>query len=62
MRSQSRDYAFGGGFAAEDHRKIHGRTFEFGREFVPSYEEMQKIIKDVCTVMTGLCWSVCPEA
>jgi carboxypeptidase T len=54
----STDYAFGSGFEENQGRKIQGWTIEFGKEFIPPYGEMRKVIMEVCAAMTELCWSV----
>ena len=59
--ASSTDYAFSRSFIDADRQKIQGWTIEFGKEFIPPYEEMRKIIKKVGAAMTELCWSVCPS-
>ena len=54
----SSDYAFSRNLADADKYKIQGWTIEFGKEFIPPFSEMRKIIKDVCSAMTQLCWCV----
>ena len=54
----SSDYAFSRNFMHTDKRKIQGWTIEFGKEFIPPFSEMRKIINEVGAAMTELCWSV----
>ena len=54
----SSDYAFSRSFTDSDLTKIQGWTIEFGKEFIPPFSEMRKIIKEVGAAMTELCWSV----
>ena len=54
----SSDYAFSRNFMDTDKRKIQGWTIEFGKEFIPPFSEMRKIINEVGAAMTELCWSV----
>ena len=54
----STDYAFSRNPEEKDKYKIQGWTIEFGKEFIPPFNEMRKIIKDVCSAMTQLCWCV----
>jgi len=54
----SSDYAFSRSFMAANKAKIHGWTIEFGKEFIPPFSEMRKIIKEVGAAMTELCWDV----
>ncbi|MCP4693623.1 MAG: carboxypeptidase [Desulfobacterales bacterium] len=52
----SSDYAYSRHQANISQAEIMGFTFEFGEEFVPRYGEMRKIIRDVNSAMTELCW------
>lgn len=54
----SSDYAFSRNLTDTTKTKVQGWTIEFGKEFIPPFSEMRKIIKDVCSAMTELCWSV----
>lgn len=54
----SSDYAFSRNLVDTDKEKIHGWTIEFGKEFIPPFSEMRKIIKDVGAAMTELCWNL----
>jgi len=54
----SSDYAFTRSFMDTDKTKIQGWTIEFGKEFIPPFSEMRKIIKEVGAAMTELCWDV----
>jgi murein tripeptide amidase MpaA len=57
----SSDYVFSRNLADNNKKKIQGWTIEFGKEFIPPFGEMRKIIKDVCSAMTELCWCVSAE-
>jgi murein tripeptide amidase MpaA len=52
----SSDYAYSRQFADATKAPILGLTIEFGEEFVPEFNEMQKIIQDVGAAITELCW------
>jgi len=54
----SSDYAFSRSIMDADKTKIQGWTIEFGKEFIPPFSEMRKIIKEVGAAMTELCWDV----
>lgn len=54
----STDYAFSRGFTDASATRIQGWTIEFGKEFIPPYAEMRKIIREVGAAMTELCWSI----
>ncbi len=54
----SDDYMFSRHFVDGMKNKVLGFTIEFGRDFIPEYSEMEKIIDDVCSAMTELCLSV----
>ena len=54
----SSDYAFSRSFMDTDKTKIQGWTIEFGKEFIPPFGEMRKIVKEVGAAMTELCWSI----
>ncbi|MFJ7682307.1 M14 family metallopeptidase [Peribacillus butanolivorans] len=54
----SEDYAYSRHIIDSNKSKIHAFVIEFGQEFVPPYEEMQYIIKDVNAAMTELCHNV----
>lgn len=54
----SDDYAFSRHRVSPASIKVRGFTIEFGREFVPPYAEMQKIMADVAAALTRLCQRV----
>jgi carboxypeptidase T len=54
----SSDYAFSRNLADNNKNKIQGWTIEFGKEFIPPFSEMRKIIKEIDAAMSELCWSV----
>jgi len=51
----SDDYLFSRHRADPARGKVYGFTIEFGREFVPPYPEMRRIIADVAAALTELC-------
>ena len=52
------DYAYGRHIMDQTKKKIFGFTVEFGRDrFQPPWEEMEKIIIEVCAGMIGFCFS-----
>ncbi|PEU23793.1 MULTISPECIES: M14 family metallopeptidase [Bacillus cereus group] len=52
------DYAYSRHFVDPNKKKIYAFTIEFGQEFIPPYEEMLLIIKDVNAAMTELCFTI----
>jgi len=54
----SDDYAFSRHRVNPALSNVRGFTIEFGREFVPPYAEMQKIMADVAAALTRLCQHV----
>jgi hypothetical protein len=46
----SDDYAFS--------RHVYSYTIEFGETFVPPFNDISNIIKDVCAAMGELCWVI----
>ncbi|RRJ64656.1 carboxypeptidase [Paenibacillus oralis] len=52
------DYAYSRHLVDPSKPKIYGFTFEFGRQFVPPYEEMKLIIADVSAAITEFCYAV----
>lgn len=57
----SSDYAYSRHQVNVSNSEIMAFTFEFGEEFIPPYNEMKKIIKDVSSAMTELCWIACSD-
>jgi carboxypeptidase T len=51
----SDDYIFSRHLVNPALGKVYGFTIEFGREFVPPYTEMRKIMADVAAALTELC-------
>ena len=51
----SDDYAFSRHRVDGARGKVFGFTIEFGQQFVPAYEEMQRIMADVAAGLTELC-------
>ncbi|MEC2746490.1 carboxypeptidase, partial [Bacillus cereus] len=51
----SDDYAYSRHIVDSSKNKIYAFTIEFGQEFVPPYEEMRLIIKEVNAAMTEFC-------
>ena len=51
----SKDYVFSRHLASAERGKVYGFTIEFGREFVPPYAEMRRIMADVASALTELC-------
>ncbi len=51
----SDDYAYSRHIVDSSKNKIYAFTIEFGQEFVPPYEEMRLIIKEVNAAMTEIC-------
>ena len=51
----SDDYAFSRYRVEGARGKVFGFTIEFGQQFVPAYEEMQRIMADVAAGLTELC-------
>ena len=54
----SDDHAYSRHIIDPNNSKIYAFTIEFGQEFVPPYEEMLLIIKDVNAAMTEFCHSI----
>ena len=57
----SDDYAFSRNRLDPLTNKVYGFTIEFGKEetgFIPSYPEMQNIIKDISAGLTEFCIAV----
>jgi murein tripeptide amidase MpaA len=54
----SDDYVLARNIVSGLKNRIYGFTIEFGSEFVPPFAEMSKVIQDVCSAMTELCWAV----
>ena len=54
----STDYAFSRHLVDSAKTKVRGFTIEFGEEFIPPYDDMRKIIKDVSAALTELTWSL----
>ncbi|MDY0853910.1 M14 family metallopeptidase [Bacillus thuringiensis] len=52
------DYAYSRNFVDPNKKKVYAFTIEFGQEFIPPYEEMLLIIKDVNAAMTELCFTI----
>ncbi|MEH6852254.1 M14 family metallopeptidase [Bacillus pseudomycoides] len=54
----SEDYAYSRHIIDSNKSKVYAFTIEFGQEFIPPYEEMLLIIKDVNAAMTELCHTI----
>jgi murein tripeptide amidase MpaA len=54
----TQDYAYSRHLTDPSKPKIYSYTFEFGRAFVPPYEEMRLIIADVSSALTELTYAV----
>lgn len=54
----STDYALCRHYADSSRPKVLGWTIEFGKEFIPPFNEMQNVIKEVGAAMTEMCWNV----
>ncbi|WP_422118128.1 M14 family metallopeptidase (plasmid) [Bacillus thuringiensis] len=52
------DYAYSRNLVDPNKKKVYAFTIEFGQEFIPPYEEMLLIIKDVNAAMTELCFTI----
>jgi murein tripeptide amidase MpaA len=57
----SSDYAYSRHQVDISDPEIMAFTFEFGEEFIPPYTEMKKIMQDVGSAMTELCWIACSD-